>query len=260
MLPVKIKKWLQIRFRNNCLLCDADLIGQYQEPFIEKSIVDLCIACRKQCRANILCCACCAIPLKTRTHSEFSQQDSRKHLCGACQKQKPLWEKALSSFVYEYPVDRLLIALKYQTRIDYTKSLASLLVQDVELEYDFENTEVVKPDCIVPVPLHLFRECRRGYNQAHLLARELCKQLGFPLQTKLIKRTRHTPQQSRLSKKQREKNLRKAFAINVFENIPKYIVLVDDVMTTGSTAHAVTKLLLDAGVQRVDVWCVARAE
>ena len=261
MLTTKFKKCLQIRFRNDCLICNADLIKQYQEPFIVEAIIDLCDQCKNQFACNIFCCARCAMPLQNNTQMNSPQKlETNQLVCGRCQKQEPLWEKALTSFIYEYPLDRLLIALKYNRRLDYVKTLARLLIQDIDMQYNFSDTDVPKPDFIVPVPLHLFRECQRGYNQAHLLARELSLQLKFPLQTKLIKRVRHTPQQSRLSKKQREKNLRNAFTVDPCINVPKYVALVDDVMTTGSTAHAVTKKLLEAGVQRVDVWCVARAE
>ena len=261
MLPTKIKKYLQVRFRNDCLICNADLIKQYQGPLIAESVIDLCAQCKNQFICNVFCCAKCAMPLQNNMYLHSPQKlENNQLVCGACQKQKPLWEKALTSFIYEYPLDRLLIALKYNRRIDYVKTLARLLIQDIDLQYNFTDAAVPKPDCIVPVPLHLLRECQRGYNQAHLLARELSLQLGFPLQTKLIKRVRNTPQQSRLPKKQREKNLRKAFAVDSSIRVPKYVALVDDVMTTGSTAHAVTKKLLELGVQRVDVWCVARAE
>lgn len=261
LLLTKLKKSLQIGFRKDCLLCNADLIELYSEPFLIESIIDLCDQCKMQLTVNIFCCAICAIPLQNNSQMHVSQNiDFNNFICGDCQKQKPLWEKALTSFIYEYPLDRLLISLKYNRRIDYIKTLARLLSHDIELQYNFADSSVPRPEYIVPVPLHLFRESQRGYNQAYLLARELSKQLGLSLQTKLIKRVRHTPQQSQLSKKQRTKNLAKAFEINSQHYIPKYVALVDDVMTTGSTAHAITKVLLEAGVQRVDVWCVARAE
>ncbi len=262
MISEKLKKWLQIRLRNDCLICSVNLIERYQTSVSTVSAIDICSQCRTQFTENLFCCATCAIPLNQATQKNDSSQNTAaiEMMCGACQKHLPLWSKALTSFIYEYPVDRLLIALKYQRRIDYAKCLALILSQDIELAYNFTDVNIPKPDCIVPVPLHLYRECLRGYNQANLLARELSKQLKFPLQDKLITRVRHTPQQSRLSKKQRAKNLRNAFSLNLKETIPRYVALVDDVMTTGSTAHAVTKTLLDAGVQRVDVWCIARAE
>ena len=257
----KFKKYLQVRFRKDCLICNADLIALYDEPFVVESIIDLCKQCKFQFTFNIYCCEICAIPLPNNSQLLASQNvEVIKLVCGDCQKQKPLWAKALTSFIYEYPLDRLLVALKYNRRIDYIKTLARLLSHDIELEYSFFDSKTLRPEFIVPVPLHLFRESQRGYNQAQLLARELSKKLGLPLETNLIRRVRHTPQQSQLSKKQRTKNLAKAFEINSQQYIPKYIALVDDVMTTGSTAHAITKVLLDAGVKRVDVWCIARAE
>ncbi len=255
MLFNKLKNWLKTRLRNDCLLCGADILEYYGSESSADVVVDFCAQCRNQFTANLYCCTTCSIPLKETGNNHYTEL-----ICGHCQKQMPLWTMALTSFTYEYPVDRLLIALKYQRRIDYAKSLALFLKRDVELVYDFDNASAAKPDCIVPVPLHVIRESFRGYNQATLLAHELSKELKLPLNNRLISRKRHTPQQSRLSKKQRAKNLRHAFEVNAQEPIPQYVALLDDVMTTGSTAHAVTKTLLDAGVKRVDVWCIARAE
>jgi len=138
-----------------------------------------------------------------------------------------------------------------------SKNLLSCELCAIPHVYDFDGEE--KPDCIVPVPLHFIREFQRGYNQAELIAKQLSYNLEIPLNRNLIKRIRHTPSQSSLSKKERQRNLRKAFVCTQSE-MPKFIALVDDVMTTGSTVEAITKILFGAGVKRVDVWCCARAE
>lgn len=231
-------------FRNDCLLCSSNL------EFTDGKTKDFCDQCIKQLSKNLLSCELCAIPL---CHSKHTQS----LVCGACQKHEPPWVKAIAAFIYEYPINKLLIALKYQGRIEFAPALAKLLADDLKHVYDFDGEE--KPDCIVPVPLHFIREFQRGYNQAELIAKQLSYNLEIPLNRNLIKRIRHTPSQSSLSKKERQRNLRKAFVCTQSE-MPKFIALVDDVMTTGSTVEAITKILFGAGVKRVDVWCCARAE
>ncbi|MBT8141123.1 MAG: ComF family protein [Gammaproteobacteria bacterium] len=185
-----------------------------------------------------------------------------EELCGACQQNPPPWEKAIATFVYAYPLDRLVIGLKYHGRLDYADTLAALMSQD--LQYAYANNENIHknglPQALLPVPLHPIREFQRGYNQAHLLANALSRHLSVPVLPGLVHRVRHTPRQSLLSQEQRQKNLQKAFQVNHKIEIPEFVALIDDVMTTGATAEAVSKALISAGVKRVDVWCCARAE
>jgi ComF family protein len=108
------------------------------------------------------------------------------------------------------------------------------------------------------VPLSASRFRRRGYNQAIELARHLRKHLGVAMCTDLVTRIRDTPEQAGLNRKQRRRNLRGAFAVS--RRIPgAHVAIVDDVVTTGSTANELAKVLKRAGATRVDVWAVARA-
>ena len=115
-----------------------------------------------------------------------------------------------------------------------------------------------RPQALVPVPLHTGRLRERGYDQALELTRPLARRLGLPLRDDLLRRARATAAQSTLDAGQRRRNLRGAFAVRGHCALPAHVALVDDVMTTGATAHAAASALLRAGVARVDVWVCAR--
>ena len=104
----------------------------------------------------------------------------------------------------------------------------------------------------------------RGYDQALELARPLARALSLPLLDNALQRVRATRAQSELDARARRRNLRGAFAVDgpaVLRArlvLPRHVVLVDDVITTGATLHAAASALLRAGVQRVDAWVCAR--
>ena len=115
------------------------------------------------------------------------------------------------------------------------------------------------PDVVVPVPQHWRDRVLKQNNSAEQMGRVLASKLKLPLRTGLLRKTRNTPRQSSLTPTDRRSNLRKAFAAKLPKRFQdKAILLVDDVLTTGSTAHECARALLDAGAQRVDVAVIAR--
>jgi ComF family protein len=115
-----------------------------------------------------------------------------------------------------------------------------------------------KPDCLIPVPLHKTRYWQRGFNQSLEIARVVAKQRNIALRYDICQRHRATQQQTQLTAKQRRSNVKNAFAL--IRPVPfQHIVLIDDVMTTGSTVNELARLFKQAGVPRVDVWVCARA-
>lgn len=113
------------------------------------------------------------------------------------------------------------------------------------------------PDLLIPVPLHPSRLRKRGYNQALELARPLGRRLGIPVRHDVLRRTRCTGAQTELDAAARVGNVRGAFAL---ASLPaqRHVALVDDVMTTGATLAEAALVLLAAGMDRVDVWALAR--
>ena len=113
-----------------------------------------------------------------------------------------------------------------------------------------------KPEVLLPVPLHWWRQWQRGYNQSALIGRTLSRELGIPMDENLLKRCKATPPQSRLDRRTRKKNLRNAFSLN--EHHYRHVALLDDVVTTGATAEAITRALMRSGVETVEIWAICR--
>jgi ComF family protein len=113
------------------------------------------------------------------------------------------------------------------------------------------------PECFVPVPLHAARYRQRGYNQVIEIGKYLQQALPVPMRTDLVTRKRNTVEQTGLSRRARRSNLRRAFVTH--GPMPKHIALLDDVITTGSTVNELSRILKNAGVERIEVWGVARA-
>ena len=109
------------------------------------------------------------------------------------------------------------------------------------------------------MPLANRRLRQRGFNQAAMLARWLSASLDIPCDERLLLRTQDTDAQQALNAQARQKNLRNAFALAPGAVVKgQHLALVDDVLTTGATAQALARLLMDAGAARVDVYCLAR--
>lgn len=113
-------------------------------------------------------------------------------------------------------------------------------------------------DCLVPVPLHPFREWQRTYNQSELICRALSKRFSLPIRKALLRRVRYTRQQARLSAAVRKRNTQGAFMANT-RAAGLAVVLVDDVTTTHSTLIACATALRHAGASRVYAACACVA-
>jgi ComF family protein len=217
-------------FPPRCLLCGA--------PGAENR--DLCDGCAADLPRNRVCCARCALPLKTAAA-----------LCGECIKREPPFAATFAPFEYAHPLDLLLVRLKFSRNLAAGRVLVQLALDALA------ECEVSVPQAIVPVPLHRDRLRERGYNQALELARPLAAALGVPMRELLVRRRATTPQ-SDLDAAVRRRNVRGAFD-PIAEELPAHVALVDDVMTTGTTIRECARVLRRAGVDRVDVWVIARA-
>jgi ComF family protein len=114
-------------------------------------------------------------------------------------------------------------------------------------------------DALAPIPLHYTRLWRRQFNQAAALAREIARLSGKPCETSLIERVRPTRSQVGLTRSQRARNMQGAFRVRPAAKLEgRRIVLVDDVLTSGSTANAAASVLLRGGAKSVDVLVFAQ--
>jgi ComF family protein len=107
------------------------------------------------------------------------------------------------------------------------------------------------------MPLHPLRLRERGFNQSHLLAQHLAKNLNIALLTDVCQRTRNTPPQSSLPWQERGKNMRGAFTCSA-DLTGKHIAIVDDVMTTGISIEELARSLRQAGAVQISAWVLAR--
>ncbi len=175
-------------------------------------------------------------------------------LCVRCAAQPPRFHRALAPLAYNYPVDRLLLGLKFGGRAHLARALAQQIAARVREEV--ERGLLDMPDMLVPVPLHPKRLAQRGFNQAEEIARFVGRDIGVPVRPGICRRVRHTKMQSRLSDEERRANVAGAFLCSA---APQHAAIVDDVITTGATVDAVAAALGSAGAEHLHVWAVARA-
>lgn len=183
-------------------------------------------------------------------------------LCPWCREALP-WDRAsddgtVAALRFEPPADRLIRELKYQGVTAHARVLGRLLADVVRARGD------PLPTLIVPVPLHRVRFRERGFNQALTLARHVGRELNVHVAGDVLKRVRDTPSQTGLDRERRIENVRGAFAVGSADaarllRAAGHVAVIDDVFTTGSTLGEVRRVLLAAGVSRVDAWTVARA-
>ncbi|HEX8593214.1 MAG TPA: ComF family protein [Pseudomonas sp.] len=218
-----------------CLLCDERTDSPYA----------ICVACEAELPWLGDQCRQCALPLAM---SDLS--------CAHCFNQPPAFDEVLAPWLYDFPVDSLVTRFKHQGNWPMGRLLSELLGQFLLHRF---NEGQPRPDMLLPVPLATKRLRQRGYNQAAMLADWLGKQLQLPVHTRCLIRTRETPAQQGLDAKARKRNLHGAFAlVDDAEIAGRHVALIDDVLTTGSTANAIAQVLLKAGARRVDVYCLAR--
>ncbi len=205
--------------------------------------LDLCYSCYTQLAKNSQCCQHCARPLDIPSHIS--------PLCGNCLSHPPAFDATYAPFLHQAATRYLITGLKFNADYKNARLLGLLLAQGLK-----QNAP--HPDYILPVPLHKARYRERGFNQSIEIARTVGKELQIPVDVHSCVRHRDTPHQTRLTAKQRRTNVKNAFTI-IKPITAQHIVIVDDVMTTGSTVHELARLLKKAGVLRVDVWVCARA-
>ena len=204
---------------------------------------DFCTPCRHDLPWLPPGCYRCAIPLP---------DPDETLLCGNCLSEPPHFHRTEAAWLYQPPLAKLIADYKYHRKFYYGRSLALLLAERLLSAYREEPL----PDVITSVPLHWRRRLRRGFNQSELVALEVGKCLALQYQP-LLKRIRTTAQQQGLDAQQRSRNLRGAFTC-CGPLRGKRVALVDDVMTTGSTANEISRTLLKAGASEVHLWCLAR--
>ena len=204
---------------------------------------------------NFLCPECL---LKLRPFSDPTcpgcggALDGVLEFCSLCMREEPrLWCGAMALFPLTGSARQLIHRFKYRDTPEMARAVGLLGAQRLELSG-------IKPDVIVPTPLHWTRQLQRGFNQAEQFSRMLAHYSGIPSES-LLCRVKRTHQQAKLNREQRKKNLSGAFSVKKGAKLKKRdILLVDDVMTTGATLHSAAASLAAAGVGRIFIMVIAR--
>ncbi|MFZ5734493.1 MAG: ComF family protein [Pseudomonadota bacterium] len=227
---------------------------------LDIALPTLCVACRAPVVGAGVCAQCwaklsfIAPPYCERLGIPFVYDPGPGLLSMEAIANPPSYRCARAAVRYDDVARTLVHALKYQDRIDLAPTMGRWMAR--------AGHEIIEhADVVVPVPLHWRRGWSRRYNQSGHLAKAITQASGLPLEPWLLKRTRRTEQQIGLSKSERAANVQGAFTVSP-EHKPhvrgRRVLLVDDVLTSGSTVDACARALLRARAAQVDVLVFAR--
>lgn len=222
-----------------------------------------CLCCSKVISEEALFCSTCWQKLQFITEPKcnicshpFEQSSANSLLlCPICLIKKPPYKKAISLLHYNSAAKKIIGDLKYRDTTYLAKKLAKFL-------YNKTKSELENIDLVVAVPLHAKKLRQRKFNQSTLLAKELAKLLNKEFSHDFLIKDQNTKPQASLTKKERQQNLKNAFKLNLKyqETVKnKNILLIDDVITTGSTLEACSKVLKKHGANDIVVLTVAKA-
>ncbi len=208
-----------------CYLCHAAALSS-----------QLCFDCYRDLPWNQHACSRCATPLA----STYDQ------ICGQCINKPPAYDSANCPLLYRKPINPLMLRFK-----------AGDEVCGRFLSLQFADLEPVTRAPLLYVPMHISALRQRGFNQSYYFAKTLSLQWQLEINDALICPVAHHSQKG-LNAAQRRRNLANSFALKPGLKLPKTVNLVDDIMTTGATVEALSRLLKNHGVESVHVICLAR--
>ena len=195
------------------------------------------------------CCSSCGLPF------EFEEAEALR--CGSCLTDPPPWTSARAALAYGDVSSHVATRLKYARRTGLAKLMARHMAARIPADLLLAGGNAL----IVPVPLHRWRIWGRGFNQSALIARHLARITGLGYDPLLLQRTRATRPLRDMGPQQREREVRRAFAVAPSRQAHlrgKAILLIDDIHTSGATARACAKVLAAGGAQSVHLLCWAR--
>jgi len=228
MAPLKqlVRHFLRLLPNGSCLLCQDDSGDSLLCPDCETDLPNPPGAACPQC----------------------GEQTTHGERCGACLKDVPHFDRTVAAFRYDFPVDRIIHALKYGHQLAVAHWLGQRIAERAP-----GGAQVV-----IPLPLHPERLRERGFNQSMEIARAVGDRLHLPVDRDSLFRCRATPPQADLPLRERHRNVRGAFECST-DMAGRHILLIDDVMTTGATVNECARILKLHGAAEVSVAVAARA-
>lgn len=184
-------------------------------------------------------CGRCGLPLK----------GTEAKTCGACLVRPPRFERIRAAVGYGDISRSIALRLKYGRKVALARTMSRYMRPLIG--------DMPSDALLVPVPLHRRRLWSRGFNQSAIVARELSRRTGLPVAVDALKRVRSTPPLKGMGMRERRRTVAGAFRANM-DLRGRSVILVDDVLTTGSTANACARVLKRAGAERVDLISWAR--
>ena len=210
-------------------------------------------------------------PAKCMVCDAVLNEDTYLYLCDPCKKNLPRCQKGFvkisqmpyldgvfAAFYYREGIKSAIQSMKFKSYPRLAQTMGSLVCEEL-----FKYNPIPDFDFLVPVPMHPKKKRQRGYNQAELVANEAAHILNKEVHTDILLKVRNTTAQSRLKREDRLKNLESAFMINysiIKNNRNKRVLLLDDVLTTGTTVNTCAKILKENGFSSVYALVIAIAE
>lgn len=202
------------------------------------SLCDTCVRDLKW--ANKRTCQCCG---------KILQESYVPELCSNCLEEEHIFKKGYTCVEYTSAERDIIHNFKYKDKAYLGRNLAEIL-------YDRIKIEEIEFDIVIPVPMYVKKQRKRGYNQAAVLAMSLAKLMELPYGGKILVRTIDTEPMSGLGAIERKSNIQHAFDVPIDKQSAlsyKRVLLVDDVYTTGSTVDSCSAALLAAGAEEIFV-------
>ena len=227
---------MHLLFPPRCPFCDDVM---FSSVFLSPELVcDVCCGKPEYVREPV--CKKCGQPL----------DDERKEYCYDCVRHEREFKQGKALWVYRGAVQESIYRFKYHGRQEYARYYGRELVRVYG-----DWIKKCKIEAIVPIPLSKRRMRQRGFNQAELIAREISRQTGIPVYSKLLIRVRDTRAQKELNDEERKINLKKAFKTTSNKVQLNHILLIDDIYTTGSTMQEAAGELRCSGAE--EIYCLS---
>jgi ComF family protein len=228
-IPQLMRRAVRFLLPAECAVCHAILAGDQIPHFCSGCWSTIVLPGHSRC-------ARCDRPFVSPVATSYSPA----HQCHSCAARPPSYTKAWTLYPYQSPLRDAICLFKYRGKVSLATPLARLMIDQLPA------LDCI--DLIMPVPLHAERLREREFNQSLLLADRIGRHLCVPVSSTDLIRTVPSPAQTALSRKERLKNLRGAFAVTRPESIAgKRILLIDDVFTTGATVNECAKTLRKVG-------------